>query len=66
LLGKVSVDNFTFEDIKDCNEVFVTGTFAGIIPVSQLEGRKLESTNADSFVNKIRILYNKEIQDYIG
>ena len=61
-----SETNFTFEDIEDSNEAFVTGTFAGIIPVSQLEGRKLESTNADSFVNKIRILYNKEIQDYIG
>ncbi len=61
-----SETNFTFEDIKNCNEAFVTGTFAGIIPVSQLEGRKLESTNSDSLVNKIRILYNQEIQDYIG
>jgi branched-chain amino acid aminotransferase len=61
-----SETNFTFEDIKDCNEAFVTGTFAGIIPVSQLEGRKLDSTNSDSLVNKIRMLYNQEIQDYIG
>ena len=61
-----SEKNFTFEDIEDCNEAFVTGTFAGIIPVSQLEGRKLESTNSDSLVNRIRMLYNKEIQDYIG
>ena len=61
-----SETNFTFEDIKNCNEAFVTGTFAGIIPVSQLEGRKLESTNSDSLVNKIRILYNQEIQNYIG
>jgi branched-chain amino acid aminotransferase len=58
--------NFTFEDIKNCNEAFVTGTFAGIIPVSQLEGLKLESTNSDSLVNKIRMLYNQEIQNYIG
>jgi branched-chain amino acid aminotransferase len=58
--------NFTFEDIKDCNEAFVTGTFAGIIPVSQLEENKLESTNPSSLVNKIRFYYNKEIQDYIG
>jgi len=61
-----SETNFTFEDIKNCNEAFVTGTFAGIIPVSQLEGRKLESTNYESLVNKIRMLYNQEIQDYIG
>ena len=61
-----SETDFTFADINNCNEAFVTGTFAGIIPVSQLEGRKLESTNSDSLVNKIRILYNKKIQDYIG
>ena len=61
-----SETDFTFEDIANCNEAFVTGTFAGIIPVSQLEGRKLESTNSNSLVNKIRMLYNQEIQDYIG
>ena len=61
-----SETNFTFENIKNCNEAFVTGTFAGIIPVSQLEGRKLESTNSNSLVNKIRMLYNREIQNYIG
>ena len=61
-----SETDFTFEDINNCNEAFVTGTFAGIIPVSQLEGRKLESTNSDSLVNKIRRLYNQEIQDYIS
>ena len=58
--------SFMFEDIKDCNEAFVTGTFAGIMPVSKLEGRKLESTHSDSLVNKIRMLYNQEIYDYIG
>ena len=31
-----SETNFTFEDINNCNEAFVTGTFAGIIPVSKL------------------------------
>ena len=61
-----SETDFTFEDINNCNEAFVTGTFAGIIPVSQLEGRKLESTNSESLVNKIRMLYNQEIHDYIG
>tara|TARA_A100001011_G_C14141909_1_gene770073 strand:+ start:48 stop:953 length:906 start_codon:yes stop_codon:yes gene_type:complete len=60
-----SENNFIFEDIKNCNEAFVTGTFAGIIPVSKLEGRKLESTNSNSLVNQIRALYNQEIQNYI-
>jgi len=58
--------NFTFEDIKECCEAFVTGTFAGIIPVSTLENKKLKSTNPTSMVNKIRKLYNKKIEEYIG
>ena len=61
-----SETDFTFADINNCNEAFVTGTFAGIIPVSQLEGRKLESTNSGSLVNKIRMLYNQKIQHNIG
>ena len=58
--------NFMFKDIEDSNEAFVTGTFAGIIPVSQLEGKNLESTNSNSLVNRIRMLYNQKIKDYIG
>ncbi len=61
-----SETNFTFKDIIDCDEAFVTGTFAGIIPVSKLEDRELKSTGPDSLVNKIRMLYNKEIKNYIG
>ena len=58
--------NFTFEDIKDCEEAFVTGTFAGIIPVSKIENRTIQSINSDSLVNKIRFSYNKYIQDSIS
>ena len=29
--------DFTFDEIKDCDEAFVTGTFAGIIPYLQLK-----------------------------
>ena len=57
--------DFTFKNIKNCNEAFVTGTFAGIIPVAMLENRKLDSINPNSLVNRIRLLYNKSIQDYI-
>ena len=59
-------DNFTFEDIKHCEEAFVTGTFAGIIPVSRIENRNLQSINSNSLVNKIRILYNNHIQENIS
>lgn len=58
--------NFTFEDIEDCDEAFVTGTFAGIIPVSKIEERLLSSTDFNSVVNKIRNLYNNYINQYIA
>ncbi len=58
--------NFNFQDVKDCEEAFVTGTFAGIIPVSKFEKRFLKSTQPNSLVNKIRSLYNKSIDKYIG
>ena len=58
--------NFTFEDIKDCEEAFVTGTFAGIIPVSKIEKHELNSTNSNSLVNKIRASYNQYINQYIS
>jgi len=58
--------NFTFEDVRNCDEAFVTGTFAGIIPVAKLENKELKSTNPSSIVNKLRKLYNKKIEEYIG
>lgn len=58
--------NFTFDDIKDCDEAFVTGTFAGIIPVSKIEERLLSSTDSNSLANKIRNLYNNYINQYIA
>jgi len=58
--------NFTFEDVKNCEEAFVTGTFAGIIPVSKIENTNLQSTNPDSMVNEIRLSYNKHILDSIN
>jgi branched-chain amino acid aminotransferase len=62
----ISEEDFIFDDIIDCDEAFVTGTFAGIIPVSKIENRDLKSTRSDSLVNQIRLLYNKHIQENIN
>jgi branched-chain amino acid aminotransferase len=55
--------DFVFEDIIDCDEAFVTGTFAGIIPVSFLENFPLKSLKKNSLTIKIHQLYQKEIYD---
>ncbi len=56
--------DFKYDDIKNCDEAFVTGTFAGVIPVSRLENKELKSTNLSSLTNKIKSLYFKKIQSY--
>ncbi len=58
--------NFTFDEIQNCDEAFVTGTFAGIIPVSRIENNKLSSTNSNSLTNHIRMLYNNHIKESIN
>ena len=57
--------DFTFDEVKNCDEAFVTGTFAGIIPVSRIEKNNLVSTNSNSLTNYIRELYNKHINNNI-
>ena len=57
--------NFTFKDIEDCQEAFVTGTFGGIVPVSILENKSLHSIDRKSLTNKIKKLYLKDIENYI-
>tara|TARA_B100000073_G_scaffold208771_1_gene173146 strand:+ start:738 stop:1655 length:918 start_codon:yes stop_codon:yes gene_type:complete len=58
--------NFKFKDIESCEEAFVTGTFAGVIPVSILENRKIESHKPSSITSKIRNLYLNKIESYIN
>ncbi len=58
--------NFTFEEIKNCEEAFVTGTFAGVIPVRMIEKSLLNSTKENSLTNRIRLLYNDKINEYIN
>ena len=58
--------NFSLFDVYGADEAFVTGTFAGIIPVSKIEDRILKSTSSDSLVNQIRFLYNKHIKENIN
>tara|TARA_B100001057_G_scaffold490439_1_gene578712 strand:+ start:610 stop:1530 length:921 start_codon:yes stop_codon:yes gene_type:complete len=56
--------DFKYNDIKDCTEAFVTGTFAGVIPVSRLEKSPLRSTEPQSLTNIVRSLYLDKIKSY--
>ena len=46
------------EDTYDADEAFVTGTFAGIITVAEIDKRKIKS---DEITCKIRELYERKL-----
>jgi len=57
--------NFTFDNIKDCDESFVTGTFGGITPVFSLENFKLKSIKENSLTYTLKKLLDKKIETYV-
>lgn len=50
--------NFSLLDTYDADEAFVTGTFAGLIPVSKIDGRIIGDGQTHPIMDKIR-------QDYL-
>ena len=48
--------NFSIDDVYTANEAFVTGTFAGITPVVEIDGRKIN--------NSLRGQLTKTLQNY--
>ena len=52
--------NFLIDDVYNADEVFVTGTFAGVIPVVEIDGRKI---NKGPLTKKLQELYHNDIDD---
>ena len=52
--------NFLIDDVYNADEVFVTGTFAGVIPVVEIDGRKI---NKGPLTKKLQELYHNDIND---
>ena len=49
--------NFSLTDVYGSNEAFVTGTFAGLAPVSEIDGRIIGDGNRGPMVEKLQTLY---------
>ena len=49
--------NFSLTDVYDADEAFVTGTFAGVAPVTMIDGRTIGSGERGSMVEKLQTLY---------
>lgn len=56
--------NFSLTDVYSADEAFVTGTFAGLVPVSQIDGRVLDSARPEGrpMITRLQALYRQLVQ----
>ena len=55
--------NFGIEDVYNADEAFVTGTFAGVIPVIEIDGKNMVKGFKGHLTNKIQSWYNDDIKN---
>ena len=51
--------NFTLSEVYEADEAFVTGTFAGVLPVYDIDDHELSVLGSNSVVKKIQSYYNE-------
>ncbi|MEP6987360.1 MAG: aminotransferase class IV [Chloroflexota bacterium] len=54
--------NFSLIDVYDADEAFVTGTFAGLVPVTQVDGHPIGEDTSHPMISKLGALYAVTIQ----
>jgi len=55
--------NFGIEDVYNADEVFVTGTFAGVIPVTEIDGKNMGKGSKGQLTKQIQIWYTNDIKN---
>ena len=56
--------DFLLEEVYDADEAFVTGTFAGVIPVIEIDGKQFSNNTIGKYTAMIQNLYLKDINNY--
>lgn len=55
--------NYTFEDLITADEIFVTGTFAGVIPAIKVNKTKINNGISGDLTNLLFQLYKQKIEE---
>jgi branched-chain amino acid aminotransferase len=58
----IQIGNFSVEEARGADEAFVTGTFGGLTPVREIDGRPLRESLPGPVTTKLRALY-AELKD---
>ncbi len=62
---KVRQKNFTLTDVYNAEEAFVTGTFAGLVPVTEVDGRSIGDEYHYPMIKQLQAQYRKTVEAYI-
>lgn len=57
--------NFSLTDVYDADEAFVTGTFGGLTPVTNIDGRSIPTDGVGPVTEKLLGLYRQLIHDTV-
>ena len=57
--------NFTLTDVYNADEAFVTGTFAGLVPVRVVDGRQIGSGARGPQVERLQGAYRQAVAKYV-
>lgn len=55
--------NFTVEDVHSADECFVTGTFAGVIPVVEVDGNQVSGGVRGLLTKRLQSLYQEQLEE---
>ncbi len=55
--------NFGIEDVYNADEAFVTGTFAGVIPVTEIDGKNMGKGSKVQLTKQIQCWYTNDIKN---
>lgn len=61
---KTTTANTTLQQVYSADEVFVTGTFAGLIPVVEVDGRVIASGRRGPLTARLQQLYVTLMNDH--
>ncbi len=58
--------NFSLVDVYDADEAFVTGTFGGLTPVTNIDGRTIGEGKLGGMTARLRMLYQQAIHQWVA
>ena len=58
--------SFSLTDVYGADEAFVTGTFAGVVPVHTIDGRTIGNGGRGAMVERLQALYQAHVASDIA